>query len=96
MFLKVLVLSGEEECTDMETKGLFTAITNIVEEEVTQPFSYFVSHLPISVAGAILRDAELGAFVQLCFASRPLQSPSKTGLQRAQPEGVDSERGEKT
>ena len=26
----------------METKGLFTAITNIVEEEVTQPFSYFV------------------------------------------------------
>ena len=91
----MLVLSGEEECTDMETKGLFTAITNIVEEEVTQPFSYCF-HLPISVAGAILRDAELGAFVQLCFASRPLQSPSKTGLQRAQPEGVDSERGEKT
>ena len=25
----------------METKGLFTAITNIVEEEVTWPFSYF-------------------------------------------------------
>ena len=25
----------------METKSLFTAITNIVEEEVTQPFSYF-------------------------------------------------------
>ena len=25
----------------METKSLFTAITNIVEEEVTWPFSYF-------------------------------------------------------
>ena len=25
----------------METKSLFTAITNIIEEEVTQPFSYF-------------------------------------------------------
>ena len=41
LFLQVLVLSGEEECTDMETKSLFTAITNIIEEEVTQPFSYF-------------------------------------------------------
>ena len=31
---KVLVLSGEEECTDTETKSLYCALTNIVEEEV--------------------------------------------------------------
>ena len=33
--LKVLVLSGEEECTDAETKSFFCALTNIVEEEVS-------------------------------------------------------------
>ena len=31
---KVLVLSGEEDCTDTETKSLYCALTNIVEEEV--------------------------------------------------------------
>merc|ERR1719234_2978202 len=32
--VQVLVLSGEEECTDTETKSLYCALTNIVNEEV--------------------------------------------------------------
>merc|ERR1719209_97137 len=46
--VQVLVVSGEEECTDTETKSLYCALTNIVEEESLAQFLDMESLEPLS------------------------------------------------
>ena len=46
--VQVLVLSGEEECTDTETKSLYFSLTNIVEEESLDQFLVMDGVQPLS------------------------------------------------
>ena len=93
--LKVLVLSGEEECTDAETKSFFCALTNIVEEEVVMVNcpDILPNTLELLVLGTVSGDGQPGAPVQLCPQSRTLRPPPKAGLQGTQPEGVGCKGG---
>ena len=77
----MLVLSGEEECTDTETKSLYCALTNIVNEEVAVANLSFDLTLEILVLGTVSGYGQPGAPLQLCPQSHPLRPPSKAGLQ---------------
>ena len=96
--LKVLVLSGEEECTDAETKSFFCALTNIVEEEVSSTTFLILPYsniLELLVLGTVSGDGQPGAPVQLCPQSCTLRPPPKAGLQGTQSEGVGCKGGKK-